>query len=161
MKSKKIKRILIFSILMLLFFTVWFSVNGISKTIDRTVSVDVYEGNDWACLTSSIEISGNFKKTLFSTSFIGTFAMEYYEPSCRNGVEAKIEWHDSSYEDILFYQAGNFSHFDIQMIDINEGMDSMMIRVNDGTIIATPNYYTPTSIWNKYKSGSCDSSLLK
>lgn len=65
MKSKKIKRILIFSILMLLFFTVWFSVNGISKTIDRTVSVDVYEGNDWACLTSSIEISGNFKKLYF------------------------------------------------------------------------------------------------
>lgn len=152
LKSKKIKHIFAYFILVLALFAVWLSINGINKTIDRTVSVDLYEGNERTCSTSSIKISGDLRKTLFSTSFVGTFAIEYYELSCRDGIEAKIEWHDNSYEDISFYQAGDFLQFDIQMIDIDEEMDSMMIVFNDGTIIVTPNHYISTGIWNKYKS---------
>ena len=129
----------------------WLNIYGINKTIDETISVDVYEDNDWSYVTSSITISGNLRKTLFSTSYVGIFAIDYYELSCREGVEAKIEW-DNGYSDILFYYAGNFSRFDIEKIDIDQDMHRMMIVFNDGIIITTPNYYIPTSIWNQYKS---------
>lgn len=104
--------------------------------------MDVYEGDDWSAITSSIKISGNLKKTLFSTSFVGTFAIDYYELSCRDGVEAKIDW-QGGYQNLQFYYAGNFSSFDVKMIDVNEDMNQMMIVLKDGTIITSPDYYIP------------------
>ena len=65
---------------------------GREKTIDKTVPVRVYEDNSTTYTPSSITISGTLKKTWSSTNFVGTFAMENYEPSCRDGVEAKINW---------------------------------------------------------------------
>ena len=88
MKNKHVKLFfLVVGVLILI--VVWLSTYGINKTIDRTINADVYEDDNWSSIASSIEISGNLKKTLFSTSFVGTFAIEYYEPSCRNGVQAK------------------------------------------------------------------------
>ena len=87
---------------------------------------------------------GNLKKTLFSTSFVGTFAIECYEPSCRDGVEAKIEWDDPDCPLITFFYAGNFSQLDVQTIDIDKDMSSMMVVLKDGTLIASENYYIPT-----------------
>lgn len=69
-----------------------FGIRGTRKTIDKTVPVRVYEDNGTTYAPSSITISGTLKKTWSSTSFVGTFAMESYEPSCRDGVEAKINW---------------------------------------------------------------------
>ena len=77
--------------------------------------------------------------------------MENYEPSCRDGVEAKIEWLDNDYQSIGFYHAGNFSLLDVNMIDIDEEMDTMMIAFNNGTIIKTQDYYIPISVWKQYK----------
>ena len=113
--------------------------------------VDVYEDDDWSNITSSIKIAGNLRKTLFSTSFVGTFAIEYYEPSCRDGVEVKIDWQGNDYQNISFYYAGNFSRLDVQKIDIDKDMNSMMIILKDGTIIASPDYYISTKIRNEYK----------
>lgn len=67
-------------------------IRGTRKTIDKTVPARVYEDNGTTYTPSSITISGTLKKTWSSTSFVGTFAMESYEPSCRDGVEAKINW---------------------------------------------------------------------
>ena len=67
-------------------------IRGTRKTIDKTVPARVYEDNGTTYVPSSITISGTLKKTWSSTSFVGTFAMESYEPSCRDGVEAKINW---------------------------------------------------------------------
>lgn len=78
--------------------------------------------------------------------------MKYYEPSCRDGVEAKIEWHSNDYQDITFFYAGDFSRFDVEMIDIDEEMNSMMIILKDGIIITSPNYYIPAKIWEQYKN---------
>ena len=69
-----------------------FGIRGTRKTIDKTVPVRVYEDNSTTYAPSSITISGTLKKTWSSTSFVGTFAMDGYEPSCRDGVEAKINW---------------------------------------------------------------------
>lgn len=156
MKNKRVKLFfLVVGVLILI--VVWLSTYGINETIDRTISVDVYEDDNWSSIASSIEISGNLKKTLFSTSFVGTFAIEYYEPSCRNGVQAKINW-QNGYQNIFFYYAGNFSRLDVKMIDINEDMDHLMIILEDGTIITSPDYYIPTqfekSIRNNLKTSN-------
>ena len=149
MKNRKVK-LFFFAIGVLILIVVWLSTYGMNKTIDRTISVDVYEDDDWSSIASSIEISGNLKKTLFSTNFVGTFAIEYYEPTCRDGVQAKIDWQDG-YQNISFYYAGDFSRFDVKMIDINEDMNHMMIILQDGTIITSPDYDIPAQIWNAYK----------
>ena len=151
MKSSKTRLLFISVVGLLLFIGLWLSTYGINKTIDKTISVDVYEDNDWSNITSSIKIAGNLRKTLFSTSFVGTFAIEYYEPSCRDGVEVKIDWQGNDYQNISFYYAGNFSRLDVQKIDIDKDMNSMMIILKDGTIITSPDYYIPTEIWNEYK----------
>lgn len=147
MKSRKMKLSLTFTMVALLAL-VWFSTYGINKTMDQTISVDVYEDHDGAAIPSSITISGNLKRTLFSTSFVGTFAMEYAPSSCREGTEAKIEWHDG-YQDISFFYAGDVSRLDVDVIEIDQEMDRMMVVLKDGTIIASPDYYIPTQIWKQ------------
>lgn len=147
MKSRKMKLSLTFTMVALLAL-VWFSTYGINKTMDQTISVDVYEDHHRSAIPSSITISGNLKRTLFSTSFVGTFAMEYAPLSCREGTEAKIEWHDG-YQDISFFYAGDVSRLDVDMIEIDQEMDRMMVVLKDGTIIASPDYYIPTQIWKQ------------
>ena len=136
MKNGKMKLFFTSAAGILILVIVWFSTYGMNKTIDQTVSVDVYKDHDWSKITSSVKISGNLKKTLFSASFVGTFAMDAYEPSCRDGVEAKIDWQDGC-QTIQFYYAGDFSRLDVKMIDINQDMDHMMVVLNDGTIITS------------------------
>ena len=119
-------------------------IRGTRKTIDKTVPARVCEDNRTTYAPSSITISGTLKKTWSSTSFVGTFAMDGYEPSCRDGVEARINWGDNEYPILTFFYAGNFSQLDVKSIDIDKDMDRMMVTLNDGTIIASENYYVPT-----------------
>ena len=58
-------------------------IRGTRKTIDKTVPARVCEDNRTTYAPSSITISGTLKKTWSSTSFVGTFAMDGYEPSQR------------------------------------------------------------------------------
>ena len=119
-------------------------IRGTRKTIDKTVPARVCEDNRTTYAPSSITISGTLKKTWSSTSFVGTFAMDGYEPSCRDGVEARINWGDNEYPILTFFYAGNFSQLDVKSIDIDKDMDRMMVTLNGGTIIASENYYVPT-----------------
>ena len=123
-------------------------IRGTRKTIDKTVPARVYEDNGTTYAPSSITISGTLKKTWSSTSFVGTFAMDGYEPSCRDGVEAKINWGDNEYPILTFFYAGNFSQLDVKSIDIDKDMNRMMVTLNDGTIIVSENYYVPTEAMN-------------
>lgn len=118
-------------------------IRGTRKTIDKTVPARVCEDNRTTYAPSSITISGTLKKTWSSTSFVGTFAMDGYEPSCRDGVEARINWGDNEYPILTFFYAGNFSQLDVKSIDIDKDMDRMMVTLNDGTIIASENYFVP------------------
>ena len=154
MGKKNIKVIFCLAITVIVLLSAWFGMAGINKTIDKTVCVEVFEDNDGTYKSSSITVSGHLKKTLFPSecSFVGTFAIECYEPSCPDGVEAKIEWFDEGYQDITFFYAGDFSHFDVEKIEIDEQMDNMMIVLSNGTIIATNGYYIPGSIWMQYKN---------
>lgn len=123
-------------------------IRGTRKTIDKTVPAKVCEDNRTTYAPSSITISGTLKKTWSSTSFVGTFAMDGCEPSCRDGVEAKINWGDNEYPILTFFYAGNFSQLDVKSIDIDKDMDRMMVTLNDGTIIASENYFVPTEAMN-------------
>ena len=88
-KKRKTALILLVAVLCAI---VLLGIRGARKTIDKTVPARVYEDSSTTYAPSSITISGTLKKTWSSTSFVGTFAMESYEPSCRDGVEAKINW---------------------------------------------------------------------
>ena len=123
-------------------------IRGTQKTIDKTVPTRVCEDNGTTYAPSSITISGTLKKTWSSTSFVGTLAMDGYEPSCRDGVEARINWGDNEYPILTFFYAGNFSQLDVKSIDIDKDMDRMMVTLNDGTIIVSENYYVPTEAMN-------------
>ena len=123
-------------------------IRGTRKTIDKTVPAKLCEDNLTTYTPSSITISGTLKKTWSSTSFVGTFAMDGYEPSCRDGAEAKINWGDNEYPILTFFYAGNFSQLDVKSIDIDKDMDRMMLTLNDGTIIASENYFVPTEAMN-------------
>ena len=123
-------------------------IRGTRKTIDKTVPAKLCEDNLTTYTPSSITISGTLKKTWSSTSFVGTFAMDGYEPSCRDGVEARINWGDNEYPILTFFYAGNFSQLDVKSIDIDKDMDRMMVTLNDGTIIVSENYYVPTEAMN-------------
>ena len=140
-KKRKTALILLLAILCAI---VLLGICGARKAIDKTVPTRVYEDNRTTYTPSSITISGTLKKTWSSTSFVGTFAMDGYEPSCRDGVEAKINWGDNEYPILTFFYAGNFSQLDVKSIDIDKDMDRMMVTLNDGTIIASENYFVPT-----------------
>ena len=144
-KKRKTALILLPAILCVI---VLLGIRGTRKTIDKAVPTRVCEDNRMTYTPSSITISGTLKKTWSSTSFVGTFAMDGYEPSCRDGVEAKINWGDNEYPILTFFYAGNFSQLDVKSIDIDKDMDRMMLTLNDGTIIASENYFVPTEAMN-------------
>lgn len=144
-KKRKTALILLVAVLCAI---VLLGIRGTRKTIDKTVPAKVCEDNRTTYTPSSITISGTLKKTWSSTSFVGTFAMESYEPSCKDGAEAKINWVDNEYPILTFFYAGDFSPLDVESIDIGKDMDRMMVTLNDGTIIASENYFVPTEAMN-------------
>ena len=144
-KKRKTALILLVAVLCAI---VLLGIRGTRKTIDKTVPAKVCEDNRTTYTPSSITISGTLKKTWSSTSFVGTFAMESYEPSCKDGAEAKINWVDNEYPILTFFYAGDFSPLDVESIDIDKDMDRMMVTLNDGTIISSENYFVPTEAMN-------------
>lgn len=144
-KKRKTALILLVAVLCAI---VLLGIRGTRKTIDKTVPAKVCEDNRTTYTPSFITISGTLKKTWSSTSFVGTFAIDCYEPSCRDGVEARIKWVDNEYPILTFFYEGDFSQLDVKSIDIDKDMDRMMVTLNDGTIIASENYFVPTEAMN-------------
>lgn len=144
-KKRKTALILLVAVLCAI---VLLGIRGTRKTIDKTVPAKVCEDNRTTYTPSFITISGTLKKTWSSTSFVGTFAIDCYEPSCRDGVEARIKWVDNEYPILTFFYAGDFSQLDVESIDIDKDMNRMMVTLNDGTIIASENYFVPTEAMN-------------
>lgn len=104
-KKRKTALILLVAVLCAI---VLLGIRGTRKTIDKTVPARVYEDNSMTYAPSSITISGTLKKAWSSTSFVGTFLTESYEPSCRDGVEAKINWGTTSIRSSPFSTQATF-----------------------------------------------------
>ena len=86
-------------------------------------------------------------------SYVGRFAIDAVEPTCREGVEARIRW-DALWEgaqDILFYRAGDFLSLGVErMLYITENLQSFGLRLEDGTLIATDEAYVPLLVSGYY-----------
>ena len=121
-------------------------IRGTRKNIDKTVPARVYEDNSTTYAPSSITIPAR-SETWSSTDSSGPLPWKVTSLVQRR-VEAKINVGDNEYPILTFFYAGNFSQLDVKSIDIDKDMDRMMVTLNDGTIIASENYFVPTEAMN-------------
>lgn len=107
----------------------------------KEVAAKVYT-NGMEAGETTISIDGKMRSKLFSEEAIytGLFQIAWYEPSCREGTEAKVKWVDGENQYINFFQAGNISFLAVEKIIIDKQMEEIAVGFSDGTIIATSEY---------------------
>lgn len=136
MAIKKKQVLIIIGICVVFFATVFVLQRPIS--IKKEIEAMVYDVNGGEVETT-ILIDGEISKKLFTEAakYTGDFQIEWYEPSCREGTDTKIEWYDNQAQSIGFMYNGSSSVLDIKSIAINKTMDNIEIVLLDGTIIST------------------------
>lgn len=83
------------------------------------------------------EIKGR-KWNFNNQTYIGVLGVELYEETCREGVEAKIEWKDGeTFQSILFFNHSNLTTLGTKKLIISSEMDEFALAFEDGTILAT------------------------
>lgn len=124
------------------------------QEIRLEVPATVYSAEGVMTGETRVTIDGT-ARILGDRSFVGRFAINAVEPTCREGVEACIRW-DAMWEgaqDILFYRAGDFLSLGVErMLYMTESMQSFGLRLEDGTIIATDEAYVPLLMSGYYYS---------
>ena len=124
------------------------------REISLEVPATVYSREGVPTGETTVTMDGSLK-ILGERSFVGRFAIDAVEATCREGVEARIRW-DALWEgaqDILFYRAGDFLSLGVErMLYITEDMQSFGLRLEDGTIIATDEAYVPLLMSGYYYS---------
>ena len=124
------------------------------REISLEVPATVYSREGVPTGETTVTMDGSLK-ILGERSFVGRFAIDAVEATCREGVEARIRW-DALWEgaqDILFYRAGDFLSLGVErMLYITEDMQSFGLRLEDGTIIATDEAYMPLLLSGCYYS---------
>ena len=124
------------------------------REISLEVPATVYSREGVPTGETTVTMDGSLK-ILGERSFVGRFAIDAVEATCREGVEARIRW-DALWEgaqDILFYRAGDFLSLGVErMLYITEDMQSFGLRLEDGTIIATDEAYVPLLMSGCYYS---------
>ena len=124
------------------------------REISLEVPATVYSREGVPTGETTVTMDGSLK-ILGERSFVGRFAIDAVEATCREGVEARIRW-DALWEgaqDILFYRAGDFLSLGVErMLYITEDMQSFGLRLEDGTIIATDEAYVPLLLSGCYYS---------
>ena len=122
------------------------------RPVSLTVSATVYTPEGEPEGETTVEIDGE-RTVLGDKSFVGRFAINAVEPTCREGVTARIRW-DAMWagaQDILFCRAGEFLSLGVErMLYITESMESFGLQLEDGTIIATDHYYVPLLLSGYY-----------
>ena len=122
------------------------------REISLEVPATVYSREGVPTGETTVTMDGSLK-ILGERSFVGRFAIDAVEATCREGVEARIRW-DALWEgaqDILFYRAGDFLSLGVErMLYITEDMQSFGLRLEDGTIIATDEAYVPLLLSGYY-----------
>lgn len=82
-------------------------------------------------------------------TYVGTFGVEFSEATCREGVQARIEWKEGeNFQSILFFNNGDFTTLETKRLIINNEMDEIALEFDDGTIIATSE-----EMYEKIKNG--------
>jgi len=110
-----------------------------SKEIEKTVTAVVYE-NGIAVDETDIYINGEKSRYLFHDDerFTGTFAMDCYEITGREGVSSGIFWNEEGYAILHYIQNGTFPDLDLKpTIMMNLEMTDFVFRFEDGRVVAT------------------------
>ena len=122
------------------------------REISLEVPATVYSREGVPTGETTVTMDGSLK-ILGERSFVGRFAIEAVEPTCREYVRACIRW-DAMWEgaqDILFYRAGDFLSLGFErMLYITEDMQSFGLQMEDGTMIATDESYVPLLVSGYY-----------
>ena len=112
---------------------------NVKTSIDKEIEANVYIEDTFVEKTT-ILISGTKRTSLFPTKkeeYVGIFSIAYHMPTCKEGVEAKIQWHKEGYQDIIFFYAGDFLTYEVRNIKIDESMEKITLTLEDGTTITT------------------------
>lgn len=124
------------------------------REVSLEVPATVYSPAGEPTGETTVTIDGTVS-ILGDRSYVGRFAIDAVEPTCREGVEARIRW-DALWEgaqDILFYRAGKFLSLGVErMLYMTENMQSFGLQLEDGTIIATDESYVPLLLSGYYYS---------
>lgn len=122
------------------------------RPVTLEVAATVYTPEGQPAGETTVTIDGE-RRILGDKSFVGRFAMDALEPTCREDVEAMIRW-DAMWtgaQDILFYRAGEFLSLGVErMLYITENMRSFGLQLEDGTIVATDPSYVPLLLSGYY-----------
>lgn len=122
------------------------------RPVSLEVTAAVYTPEGEPAGEATVIIDGT-RTILWDQSFVGRFAIDAVESTCREGVEAMIRW-DAMWtgaQDILFYRAGEFLSLGVErMLYITENMQSFGLQLEGGTIIATDPAYVPLLLSGYY-----------
>jgi len=151
MRAKVMKNIgrIIAMIFLILFFLAFVFVildysgvflRGIEMEIPAGVYVDGHKVDE-----SIVAICGK-RNTVTADCFVGRFAIAYAERTCREGVTARIDWdhYAPGYETIDYWAYGGPWESGVsQQLYVSEDMTAFAVKLDDGTIISTDDYYVP------------------
>lgn len=124
------------------------------RPVSLTVTAAVYTPEGEPAGETTVTIDGK-RRILGDPSFVGRFAIEWVEATCRENATAQIRW-DAMWDgaqDILYNRAGESLTLGVErMLYITEGMESFGLKLEDGTLIATDPAYVPLLLSGYYYS---------
>lgn len=124
------------------------------QEVSLEVPAIVYDQEGEAVGETTVSIDGTVQ-ILGERSYVGRFAIDCVEPTCREDTTARIRW-DAMWpgaQDILFSRPGEFLALGVErMLYITESMESFGCKLEDGTIIATDEFYVPLLTSDYYYS---------
>ena len=125
------------------------------RPVSLEVTATVYTAEGEPAGETTVTIDGT-RTILGDRSFVGRFAIDAVEPTCREGVEARIRWDAmgvEGWQDILYCRSGEFLTLGLdRMLYITENMQSFGLKLENGTIIATDPAYVPLLLSGYYYS---------
>lgn len=158
MRAKARKRVgtMIASIFLFVFFMAFlFAILDYSGAFLKNIEMDVTAGiyvDGIKTAESIVTIVGKRNDTTLDR-FTGRFAIDYVEKTCRDGVTACIDWNDGGtlYDTIKYWgYGGTWDSGVLHQLYISENMNAFAIKLEDGTIIATDEYYVPLMMLDTY-----------
>ena len=137
------------------FFGILVRAGVFERPVSLTVTAAVYTPEGVPAGETAVTIDGE-QWFLGDKSFVGRFAIEAVEATCREGVEAQIQWDAmgvEGWQDIQYYRPGKFCSLGVErMLYITENLQSFGLKLEDGTIIATDPVYVPLLMSGYYYS---------
>lgn len=153
--KRKIGQIIASILLCMLIFSILFGMLDYSgaflKEVYMEVPVGVYV--DGIRVEDSTVIIDGERRTLGGKSFEGRFAIECIRETCAEDISAHIRWDygGPGYEYIRYYRYASFVETDIDgWLYITENLGAFALKLNDGRIIATDEYFVPLMMLDRY-----------